>query len=122
MTETDARELTTIVLVILGALLLWPLLMMGFGGMMYGMWGSGGMMSGPYGGGGGMGTYGLVGIGIQLLFLVVLLGGGYLLVRRVLAQRDADDPALAELRRTYARGELSDEEYETRRAKLQSDE
>ncbi|EJN56961.1 SHOCT domain-containing protein [Halogranum rubrum] len=121
MTGTDRRDLTTIVLVLLGVLVLWPVLMMGFGGMGMGyggMGGFGGMMGGPYGSSGGV--YGLIGVGVQLIFLLVLLGGGYLLVRRVLDEREAHDSALEELRRAYARGDLSDEEFETRRSKLQS--
>lgn len=116
MSDTNHRDLTTTVLVLLGILVLWPVFMMGFGGM----GGFGGMMSGPYGSGGGV--YGLVGVGVQLVFMVVLLGGGYFLIRRVLNQRESHDAALEEVRRAYARGDLSDEEFETRRAKLESNE
>ena len=117
MAETGGRDLTTIALVVLGLLLLWPVLMMlGFGGM--GM-GYGGMMGGAYGGTGG---FGWVGVVIQAGLLLAVLAAGYLVVRRLLDQRDSRDAALEELRRAYARGELSDEEFETRQAKLRSDE
>jgi putative membrane protein len=120
--EPSGRDWTTILLIVLAVLLLWPVLMMlGFGGIGMGMGysGYGGMMGGPYGGSGG---FGWIGLGIQLLFLLAILGGGYFVVRRLLDQRDSHDAALEELRRAYARGDLSDEEFETRRTKLRSDE
>ncbi|ELZ32591.1 hypothetical protein C474_07217 [Halogeometricum pallidum JCM 14848] len=117
MADPSGRDWTTILLVVLAVLVLWPVLMMlGFGGM--GM-GYGGMMGGSYGGSTG---FGWVGLGIQLLFLLAILGGGYFVVRRLLDQRESNDAALEELRHAYARGDLSDEEFETRRAKLRSDE
>lgn len=123
MSDGNQRDLTTILLVLVGVLVLWPLVMMGFGGMGMmgygGMGGYGGMMGGPYGGSGG---FGLVGFGLQLVFLLAVLGGGYVLVRRLLNQRESQDSALEELRIAYARGDLSDEEFETRRSKLRSDE
>jgi putative membrane protein len=123
MSDGNQRDLTTILLVLLGVLVLWPLVMMGFGGvgmMGYGgMGGFGHMTGGPYGGSGG---FRLVGFGLQLVFLLAVLGGGYVLVRRLLNQRESQDSALEELRIAYARGDLSDEEFETRRSKLRSDE
>ena len=115
MSETRS-DLTTVLLVVLGILLLWPLLMMGFGGM--GMMGYGGMMSGPYSDGG----YSVVGVVLQLAFLIVLLGGGYLLARRLIGHQESQDEALEELRVAYARGDLSDEEFENRRQTLKTDE
>jgi putative membrane protein len=79
--------------------------------------GYGGMM-GPYGSTG----YGWIGLIVQFVFLLLVLGGGYVLVRRLLDEREAHDPAVEELRRAYARGELTDEEFETRRARLRSEE
>lgn len=120
MVETSQRDLTTLLLVLLGVVVLWPIVMMGFGGMMgYGGMGFGGMMNGPYGGSGGFGVLGIV---LQLAFLLVLLGGGYLLVRRILDQQQSHDTALEELRVAYARGDLSDEEFERRRETLESSE
>lgn len=116
MSATNRRDLTTLVLI--GVLVLWPILMMAFGGM--GMMGYGGMTSVPYGGGNGM--YGWVGIGLQLIFLLIIIGGGYLLVRRVFDHHESHDEALEEARRAYARGDLSDEEFEARRSRLQSKE
>ncbi|MFB6267479.1 MAG: SHOCT domain-containing protein [Halodesulfurarchaeum sp.] len=107
-------------------------MMGGHGGMMGGygsmMGGHGGMMGGyggMMGGYGGMGTGGyLVGIVSQLGFIVLLLGGAYLLYRTFVTGGDGglfepDDTALEELRVAYARGELSDEEFERRKARLQ---
>lgn len=102
-----------IVLIVLAVLVLAPVLMMAFAFPMMGMWG--GMM----GGFGGSGVSPLWSIGMLLIWLLVLLGGGYLVYRWISGSRVANsDPALEELRLAYARGEISEEEYETRRAKL----
>jgi putative membrane protein len=88
--------------------------MMGLAFPLMGMWG-GGMM-------GGYGTYGgsgLWGLGMALIWIVVLIGGGYLLYRWLAGSRSVvSDPALEELRLAYARGDISEEEYEERRSKL----
>lgn len=96
----------------------------GYGGMMGGY---GGMMGG-YGGMGGFGTVGTTGaifsLVSQLGFLLLLVGGGYLLYRSLRGNGDTDyfgtsDTALDELRLAYARGDLSEEEFEMRRKRLQ---
>jgi len=93
----------------------------GYGGMMGGY---GGMMGG-YGGTGGFGAGGTIfGIVGQLGFLLLLVGGGYLLYRALTDGGNTNslgppDTAMEELRRAYARGEISDEEFETRRNRLQ---
>lgn len=89
--------------------------MMGGGPMMGGMW-SGGMW-----GAGGASGWMLGGVVMQLLALAIVVGGIVLGYRAVTAQDDAADPALAELRAAYARGDLSDEEYERRRERLETD-
>lgn len=80
------------------------------------------------GGGGGMGGWGMGAGGLwalvwmlPLLFLVaaVVLGAVYLLTRRD-GTADAD-PAMELLREQYARGEISDEEFEERAARLADD-
>lgn len=113
MSSSNQLDTTTIVLLILGAIILVPLLTMGmgFGGMM----GYGGMM-GQYGGTGGW--WPLIGMVVPLAFLLVLLGGGYLVFRRVNEARSSRNPAMEELRMAYARGDLSDEEFEKRRERL----
>ncbi len=121
--NSDDRNLLLLILVALGVLVLFPALFMGFG-----MMGVGGMMGGTWGGhmwdgGSTMGWLPLVGVAMQLLFLFVLLGGAYLLYRAVAGDGEADgnDPAIEELRTAYARGDLSDEEYESRREALEGD-
>ena len=58
---------------------------------------------------------------MMLVPLLILLGGGYLLYRAFTRDNLRTDPALEELRLAYARGELSEEEFETRRSRLQRD-
>lgn len=54
-----------------------------------------------------------------LVPLVIVAAVGYLLYRGVRGPLgDRTDPALEELRLAYARGELSEEEFEQRRARL----
>ncbi|WP_226023827.1 SHOCT domain-containing protein [Halomicrobium salinisoli] len=114
---TDDARLVTILLVVVGAFVVVPMLgmgsgMMGFGPMMGGgMWGDGAMPWWLF----------VVGIAMQLLFLAALVGGGYLLYRAVAGEEGDSDPALEELRLAYARGELTDDEYEQRRAALERD-
>jgi putative membrane protein len=115
-------------LVAVGALLLVGPLLLGAGGGTMG-WGSGmaGGMWGPmhdsWMGSGTMGpTSGwwlLVAVVWRLLLLVALIGGGYLLYRAVAADRA--DSAVRELRQAYARGDLSEEEYERRRDRLEQE-
>ena len=55
----------------------------------------------------------------------MLLGISYLQYRGLVGGIGSDalsDPALEELRVAYARGDLSEEEFEERRAKLRTDE
>lgn len=112
-THTTDRQLVTILVVVLGALVVLPLLFMGVGmmgvGMMGGMWG------------GGSGLFPIVGLVMQLLFLGVLVAAGYLVYRAVAGSSVGSDRALEELRLAYARGDLSDEEYERRREALERD-
>jgi putative membrane protein len=111
--------LLRVVVIVLGILVLFPLLMMVFAMPMMGMmgwwWGDG--MAG--------GLSPLWGLGMMLVWLVVLLGIGYLLYRGLIGgvrTRSGTDPALEELRLAYARGDLSEEEFEERRAKLRAEE
>jgi len=113
MSSSNQLDTTTIVLLVVGAIIVLPLLTMGvgFGGMM----GYGGMMGGY---GTTSGWWPLVGMLVQLVFLLVLLGGGYLVFRRVTESQSSRNPAMEELRVAYARGDLTDEEFEARRNKL----
>lgn len=107
--------LLRIVAIVLGVIVLFPLLMMVFAMPMMGMmgwwWGDG--MAG--------GLSPMWGLGMMLVWLVVLLGIGYLLYRGLVGgvrSRTVADPALEELRMAYARGDLSEEEFEERRSRL----
>lgn len=115
MSSSNQLDTTTIVLLILGAIILLPLFTMGFGGMM----GYGGMM-GQYGGTGGWWPF--VGMLVPLIFLLILLGGGYLVFRGMSETQTSRDPAMEELRTAYARGDLTDEEFEARRNRLERSE
>jgi putative membrane protein len=119
-TSTD-NQLVTIVLVVLGGLLILPVLfmgfgMMGFGPMMGGMWG--GHM---WGDGTVPGWMVLAGLLMQLLFLAAIVGAGYLIYRAVATANSETDQAFEELRLAYARGDLTDEEYEQRKEALKRD-
>lgn len=134
MTELGTR--TGWIAVIVGALALFlPSLFAGIGGSTRPMSGYGGMMGGSggmMGGYGGMmGGYGGTGLGWSFLgllsqfgLILLLLGGGYLLYRGLDSGTDGGsagpDSALEELRVTYARGDISDEEFEHRRERLQA--
>jgi putative membrane protein len=117
MASSDQLDTTTILLIVLGAFILLPLLTMGmgFGGMM----GYGGMM-GQYGTTGGWWPF--IGMLVPLIFLLALLGGGYLIFRRMSETQTSHNPAMEELRLAYARGDLTDEEFEARREKLEQSE
>jgi len=119
-TSTD-NQLVTIVLVVLGALLILPVLFMGFGmmgfsPMMGGMWG--GHM---WGDGTVPGWMALVGLLMQMLFIAAIVGVGYLIYRAMTDSDGSTDQALEELRLAYARGDLTDEEYEQRKNALERD-
>lgn len=114
-----SAQLSRIVLIAVALLLSLPLVMMLFAWPILGM---GWWMHGPVSPDGQVGPGGFGGaapawmFGFWVVGLLILLGAGYLLYR---AMSDApSDPALEELRRAYARGELSDEEYERRRERL----
>ncbi|MDS0474620.1 SHOCT domain-containing protein [Natrinema sp. 1APR25-10V2] len=118
MSSSEQLDTTTIVLLLLlGVIIVLPMFTkgMGFGGMM----GYGGMMGGY---GTTSGWWPLVGTLVQLAFLLVLLGGGYLIFRRVTESEPSRNPAIEELRTAYPRGDLSDEEFESRRDKLERSE
>lgn len=108
--ETLLRTLLLIVAVVL----LVPFLMMVLAWPMMGLWGGGHMWDGNATGAGWMTM-----ILLWLLPLAVVLGLGYLLYRGLVGSGGREtDPALEELRVAYARGELSDEEFEERRNRL----
>jgi putative membrane protein len=120
-TDTTDSRLLAIVLIAVGALVVLPVVFMGFGMMEYssmmgGTWGHGMWSDGTV-----PGWVFLAGIVLRLLFLAAVIGGGYLLYRAVTGSEEGTDAALEELRAAYARGDLSDEEYEKRLDRLQND-
>jgi len=116
MSQTDT--LTRTVLLVLLALVAIPIVMMvvmmslmgGFGWAHMGGWmwhGSGGWI--------GM-------LLVMLIPLIVILGVGYLIYQSLTtAGTETEDDAITELRNAYARGDISDEEFETRRERLEQD-
>lgn len=116
-TTEDSPSWLRILIIVVAALLLLPLLlmavMMPMMGMMGWWWGGGGL-------GSGVGMSPLWGIGMMLVGLLVLLGIGYALYRAVTRNSfDGGDSAIEELRLAYARGEISQEEFEQRREDLE---
>lgn len=116
----NSPDLVRPLLVVVAALVLVPLLLMAFVMPMMGMWGGGHMTdSWMWGGAGG----GWVWLGMWLIMLLVIGGVGYLLYAGVRGAGDGTtDSAIEELRHAYARGDLSDEEFERRRERLRREE
>lgn len=118
-TNTTDRQLVGIVLAIVAVLVVLPALMMGGG-----LFGTGSVMHGTVDHGmwgtadAAPGWAVFLGLAIRLIFLAVVVGGGYLLYRALTGMGDTTDPAIEELRTAYARGELSEEEFERRRERL----
>lgn len=111
---TADNDLVQTFLVIVAIIVLIPFLMMIFAWPMMGMWGGG-----VWGGSGATWLWLL----IWLISLLILFWGGYLLYRAS-SQFGGEEPdaALEELRLTYARGKISNEEFEERRKRLQREE
>lgn len=119
MTTTDTtRQIGLLLLAALALLLVVPLLLGGFGTMMGGY---GPMMGGGTGGATAFsGWFVAVALLLRLLGVAVVVAGGYLLYR-AFVRPSGDDAALEELRRAYARGGLTDEEYRERRETLRGE-
>ncbi|WP_232701258.1 SHOCT domain-containing protein [Halobacterium wangiae] len=105
-------SLLRVVLVVLAVVLLSPLLMMVVAMPMVGMMGWGGRTW----------VSPLWGFSAMLVSLLVVLGVGYVLYRALTDTGETVDPALEELRLAYARGDISDEEFEQRRRRLREGE
>lgn len=114
MTTTNDDTLLRALVLLLAVFVLFPVLMMLFAAPMLGFMGSG-----MYWGGSVWPATVLTGL-FWLLLVGLLIYGAY---RFLLRDPTGDtDPALEELRLAYARGELSDEEYENRLDRLESSE
>ncbi|WP_227356058.1 SHOCT domain-containing protein [Haladaptatus salinisoli] len=117
MARTETDSVLRTVLIVLAFILLFPMLMMVFAVPMMGMMGWWG------GAGAQVGISPLWGVGMMLLFLLILAGLGYLLFKSIAdGSLSSQDRALEELRVAYARGELTDDEYEQRRDALRRSE
>ena len=118
--DTLLRTLLILVAVVvfvpfLMMVIMMPLLWMWGGGHMWngGMW-NGGMWNG-------MGATGMW-LVMWLVALVLVAGVGYVLYRAIRGTGSREtDRALEELRIAYARGDLSEEEFEQRRDRLRRD-
>lgn len=117
--HTEDARLVAALLIIIGAFVIFLLFLMSFGTMGFGpMMGS--MWDGVRWGGGTMpGWMFVVGIVLQFLCLATLVGGSYLLYRAVAGSESTSDRALEALQLAYVRGELTDDEYDQRRAALE---
>lgn len=114
-TTSNSDRTLRLALLLVALLLVGPMLfMVVFAVPMMGLWGSGWAP---------MHDGGWVWPSVMMFgWLLLLVGAGYLGYRWLAGTGGAgEDPAVRELRLAYARGELSDEEYEERRAKLRRD-
>lgn len=115
--RTEGDSALRLVLIVIALVLLAPLLMMVVAVPMMGVWGTG--MMGQYGD---FGVSPLWSLGMMLVWLVVLVGGGVLGYRWLARSGDSTrEPAIEELRLAYARGEITDEEFEKRYRRLAGD-
>ena len=101
--------------------LLVPLFAGGWGMMGPGrMWGPGGPREPGWGGAAGWGLWMLLGWLSMIAFWGAVIVGILLLVRALVGpERRAEDPAIEVLRRRYAAGEITREQYEEMRADLE---
>ncbi|UTF54896.1 SHOCT domain-containing protein [Natronosalvus rutilus] len=110
-------SLTRTLLIVIAAILLVPVVMMVAMMPMMGLWGWGNMWGGGAWNGAG-GTW--MWILMSIVPLLVILGIGYLLYSAIRqSSTRQSDAAIEGLRSAYARGDLSDEEFEERRERLQ---
>ena len=117
MTSATRLDATTVPLFVLVALLVLPVLVMGlgFGGMV----GHGWMMGGPVTGTG-LWWWPFVGMLVPPALLVLVVGP--VVLRPLVEDTGGRDPPMEALRMTYARGDLTVEEFGTRRRKLEESE
>lgn len=106
-------DIIRLVVILVALIVLLPLLMMVFAWLMMGPWSGGHMWTGE------MSAWSGPLVGLPMLLLLV----GVYLLYRVLRSLDSPrkDPAIEEMRLAYARGDLSEEEFEERRARLKGE-
>ncbi len=90
---------------LIGMVLFWPTMGAGHGGM--------------WDGTNGMGWWWPLS---WLVLLALVVGVGYLVASAFRDGTESADPAMEELRTAYARGEITDEEFESRRERLRRNE
>jgi len=117
---STTNSLIRTLLIVIAVIVLLPVLMMAVMMPMMGMWGGGHMWNGGmWDGTGATWMWTLM----WVIFLAIIVGVGYLLYRAVQSPTNSKaDPVIEELRNAYARGEISDEEFEKRRNRLQRNE
>ncbi|WIV66784.1 SHOCT domain-containing protein [Natrialbaceae archaeon AArc-T1-2] len=113
MSESD--DLVRLVVLVIAILLLAPIVMMLFMTPMMGAHGP--WVDATNGVGWGWGW-----LFAWLVPLLVVVAIGYLVYRVIASPDSRDDAAMEELRIAYARGEISEEEFEERRRRLQREE
>lgn len=112
-TTNNSDSTLEIVLLVLAGIVLAPVLLMTLAIPLFGM--GGGMMGGV----GGSGASPIWGYGMSIVWLLVFIGIGYVVYRGAVGRETAStDSAMAELRLAYARGDITQEEFEVRRATL----
>lgn len=109
---SNDSELMRTVVIVIAIVLLTPIILMAVAMPFVGVWGYSHMWDGTAMGG--------VWWIPWLLFLAIVAGIGYVLYQALAkTATESTDTALEELRIAYARGELSDEEFESRRERLE---
>lgn len=116
-------DLLRTLLVVIAVVLLAPFALMVLAMPLLGLWGGGHMWNGGMWNGGMVGGPGAwIWLVMWGLGLALLVGISYLLYRVIRSPPGREtDPALEELRTAYARGDLTDEEFEQRRERLRRD-
>lgn len=112
---TTDETLVRALLLVVAVIVLLPLVMMLVAVPMWGVMGGGHMWNGTM-------APGWSWILSWVVLLAIFLGGGYLLFRTVARTSGSSDPAIDALRTSYARGNLTDEEFEERLERLRREE
>ena len=115
--STADESILRVVLIAVLILIAIPFVLMLVMMPMMGAWGGGHMNGWMWDGSGTPWTW----IVMWVVMLGILLGGAYVMYRALRPSTRSSDIALEELRTAYARGELSDDEFEKRRKRLQQD-
>ncbi len=108
------NSLIRLLLIVIATILFFSILMIAFAMPMMGLWGWGHMWNG--------GGASWMWIGMMILPILLILVIGTFIYKTIhQTENRRTDPALEELRMAYARGDLSDEEFEKRRDRLEEE-